>query len=350
MNLLAVKRSVSTALLCALSTAAGVRGGIGQELRIGIIDFYGLNRVSAVQLRPALTFNEGDTIALGSDDLTASILQSEERLAKVAGVLRARANVVCCDQGRAIVFVGIQEDGASVMRFRAAPQGASRLPSDLVAAGREFTEAFRFAVQRGDTEDDSRGHALNGDPGVRVIQERFIRYAERDPRGLRRILREASDPEHRALAAQVLGYVSDKQAVVGELVYAMEDPSESVRNNAMRTLLVFAKTTRAPSRPVPRIPYQPFIAWLTSPVWTDRNKASGALRVLSTDRDPALLAMLRRDSIGALVEMARWKSRNHAEDAFFLLGRVAGISEDAIRASWERGDHDVVIAAALKGR
>jgi hypothetical protein len=38
MNLRAVKRSASTALLCALSTAAGVRDGIGQELRIGIID------------------------------------------------------------------------------------------------------------------------------------------------------------------------------------------------------------------------------------------------------------------------------------------------------------------------
>src|SRR5437867_1929377 len=192
MNLLLVTRSASTALLCALSIAAGTQRGIGQELRIGIIDFYGLNRVSALQLRQALTFNEGDTIALGSDDLAASLLQSEERLATMPGVLRARANIVCCDQGRAILFVGIQENGATVMRFRAAPEGTARLPSDLVAAGREFSEAFPFVVQRGDTEDDSQGHALNRDPGVRTIQERFIRYAQRDLTGLRRVLREAS--------------------------------------------------------------------------------------------------------------------------------------------------------------
>jgi hypothetical protein len=45
----------------------------------------------------------------------------------------------------------------------------------------------------------------------------------------------------RALAAQVLGYVSDKQAVVGDLVQAMSDPFDDVRNNAMRALLVFVE-------------------------------------------------------------------------------------------------------------
>jgi HEAT repeat protein len=44
----------------------------------------------------------------------------------------------------------------------------------------------------------------------------------------------------RALAAQVLGYASDKRAVLDDLLGAMHDQSDEVHNNAMRALLVFA--------------------------------------------------------------------------------------------------------------
>ena len=39
--------------------------------------------------------------------------------------------------------------------------------------------------------------------------------------------------------------------------------------------------------------------------------------------------------------MARWKSPGHAYMPFFILGRVAGMSEDAIAAAWERKDPEV---------
>jgi len=59
-----MNRPRKTALFLALVILGGARELAGQELRIGIIDFYGLGRVSESEARQALTFKEGDTISL----------------------------------------------------------------------------------------------------------------------------------------------------------------------------------------------------------------------------------------------------------------------------------------------
>ena len=245
---------------CTLATPYTVNG---QELEIGIIDLYGLSRVPARQVRATLTFTEGDTIAFGNGKTPAVLTESEERLARAPDIARARIRPVCCDGGRAIVYVGIEERGAAAMRFRAEPEGDARLAADIVRAGDEAENALRRAVLRGDTgEDSSQGHSMVDDPATRAIQERFV---------------------------------------------------------------------------------------LPSPVWTDRNKAAGALMALSTDREPELLATLREQALAPLVEMARWNSEGHALPAFFVLGRIAGYSDEAVYDLWERGNRDAVIDAARSG-
>ena len=144
----------------------------------------------------------------------------------------------------------------------------------------------------------------------------------------------------------VLGYVPDKQAVVEDLVRGMRDPSDDVRNNAMRALLAFAAMTPSEDRAAVGVPVEPFIDYLASPVWSDRNKAGGALMFLSASRDPELLATLRGRALAPLVEMARWKSEGHAFFAFIMLGRIAGYADEAVLDLWERGDREVVIDAA----
>ena len=234
------RTAVAIVVVFLVITVCGVSG---QEFQIGIIDLYGLSRVPVDQVRGALTFKEGDTISLGGDERPAFLTASENRVALLPGVVRARTRVVCCDQGRAIVYVGVEEAGATTMQFHAAPLGGARLAPDIVQSGEEFSKALMLAIQRGEAEEDrSEGHAFNRDPATRAIQERFPVYAKRDLPELRLVLRSSSDPAHRALAAQVLGYATDKQAVVEDLVHGMTDPSEEVRNNAMRTLLVFADT------------------------------------------------------------------------------------------------------------
>ena len=70
---------------------------------------------------------------------------------------------------------------------------------------------------------------------------------------------------------------------------------------------------------------------------------------LSAGRDPVRMARLRARALGALVEMVRWKSEGHAIAAFWLLGRIGGLSEEGIQGAWERRDREAVIDAALKG-
>jgi len=335
------------AVLFALATLCGAHELVAQEFEIGIIDFYGLHRVSLADARRALTFTEGDTISLASDEPPAFLAESEHRLATLPGVVRARTNIVCCDQGRLIIYVGVEEKGGPTTHFRNPPEGNVRLPADIVQAGDDFSEALVAAVQRGDAaEDDSQGHALFHDPATRAVQERFIVFAARDEDLLRRVLRESSDAGQRAISAQVLGYVVDKQSVVGDLADAMSDPSEDVRNNAMRALMVFAKATPTKAQPTPQIPYDPFIGLLNSLVWTDRNKSSLALMELSESRDSELLARLRKGAMQPLVDMARWKNEGHAIPALLILGRIGGWSDDDARAAWSRGEREKVIEAA----
>jgi hypothetical protein len=341
-----IRAMIAAFAMCAFLAAAKASE---EAIPIGMIDFYGLSKVSADSAKAALTFKEGDMISLDGDERPTCFVVSEARLAALPGVRRGRINLVCCDNERAIIYVGIMERGSTMMQFRASPDGDARLAADIVAAGDEFSKASMLASQRGDaSEDRSQGHALAQNSEMRAVQDRFIIYANRDLPKLRDVLRNSSNTAERALAAQVLGYAADKSAVVDDMVYGMSDPSEDVRNNAMRALLVIAEMTPVEGRPVPRIPSRPFIRLLSSPVWSDRNKASGALEALTRRPDPALLKSLREQAISPLMEMARWKSEGHALPAFRILARIANYSDETALNLWKQGERETVINAAAR--
>jgi len=308
---------------------------------IGVIDFYGLRSVSERQVREALQIKEGDS-------LSGDPQEAKRRLESLPGVDEARAEFVCCDSGKTTLYVGIREKGAPSIQFHPAPQGKVRLPQDVIQAGEDFEKTLTEAVIKGNSsEDDSQGHALTNDPAARAVQERFIRFAARDLNTIRDVLRHSDDAGHRALAAQVIAYSADKQAVVNDLVEAMRDRADGVRNNAMRALAVMAVSARRPDKQPIKIPARPFIEMLNSINWTDRNKSSWALSNLTAQRDPAVLSELRQTALTSLIEMARWKG-GRAQEPFLLLGRVAGYPEDEITAAWERGDRAAFIDAAVK--
>jgi hypothetical protein len=341
---------VSILPVALLLATAAVATPAGQDLRIGIVDVYGLRSVSEASVRAALTFREGDAVALDGDAPPAFVTASEQRLARLPGVADARVSVVCCHEGRAIVYVGIHEAGAPGLQFRDAPRGEDRLPADVVAAGAELSDAVMAAAQRGAVaEDDSQGHAFFSDPRARAVQERYIAYARQHFDVLRAVLRTSADASQRALAAEILGYAPDKSRVVDDLVYGMNDPAGPVRNAAMRALMAFTRAT-APDAPRVRVPGLPFVAMLGSPVWTDRNKASLALMEITAAREPRLLAVLRRDALEHLVDMARWTAEGHAIPALIILGRIAGRPDAAILDSHKRGDREEIIRAALAVR
>lgn len=337
-----VRREVTLLILLAASVTAQ------PQSRVGIIDFFGLRQVPENRARQALGIREGDTIPESEAAAKEFIHASEQRLAALPGVRRAHISGVCCDAGKLILYVGIDEGGGDSLKFSPSPSGAARLPADVLIAERAFEAALQAAVEKGDAgEDDTQGHSLMDNPGARAIQQQFITFAARDEKRLRTVLRESGDADHRATAAQVLGYVKDKRSIVPDLVAAMADPDEGTRNNAMRALSIFAGfADRHPELRI-HVPPEPFVHLLNSFWWTDRNKASMALTELAARRDPALLASLRARALDSLVEMARWKSRLHAAAPFFLLGYVAGLPDEEIRKRWKADDRKAVIRTAL---
>jgi hypothetical protein len=308
---------------------------------IGIVDLYGLRRTTPARVRQALGVKEGDAIS------RAQIDAARARLEAIPGVAAAHVEVTCCEQGKSILYVGVREEGAPSFEYRPAPRGAAKLPAEILGAARELETAIEQAVLAGDSgEDQSQGHSLSINAKARAIQEKFPGFAARYESLLREVLHTSADPEQRAVAAQVLAYTSDKRKVVGDLQEALQDPDDGVRNNATRALsLIAAFAAREPGRGI-KVSPDAFVRMLNSVVWTDRNKAGLALLALTADRDPKTLARLRAEALPSLAEMARWKSPGHAQPAFVMLGRIAGLPEAEIFAAWERGDREKVIAAA----
>jgi hypothetical protein len=329
---------VRSALFCLL--LAGIVPG--QVPRIGIIDFYGLRKVSETRLRRALGVKEGDALPGSKDNL-------EERLEKVPGVVRAQVTAVCCDGNKVILFVGIEEKGAPHFDYRSPPTGNVRLPPEIVETYRKLMEAVYDAARAGSTAEDlTHGYSLMANPECRALQEQFPPFAQKNVELLHQVLRNSDDAEQRAIAAYVIGYAPKKPGVVDDLLNAIQDPDDSVRNNAMRSLAAIAVLARLEPDAGLRIPPTWFIEMLNSIIWSDRNKAAFALVNLTEDRNPAVLAQLRERALPALVEMAQWNSLAHALPAFILLGRIAGLSEQQIHQAWEKGDRQQVILQLLQ--
>jgi HEAT repeat protein len=313
--------------------------------RIGSIDWYGVRRLSPDSLQAALGVHIGDTANVKTREL-------ERRVLTVPGVAMASASYICCAQsGGVMLFVGVVERGreAGVTTYGAPPAGTVRLPPAVVAASAASDSAFMSAMHRGDmAEDDSQGHALMHDPAARAAQESFIGLAEHYHAELLDVCANSGDAEERAIAAQVLGYAADKRTVIPALVAAVRDPNDDVRNNAVRALAVIAQYGADHREKDIHVPGAAFVSLLNSLIWTDLNKGSFALFAVTGGAHPdtAALALVRRQALHPLIDMARWTDASHALWPFVLLGRAMELSEATVDSAWTRGARELVIGPA----
>src|SRR5258706_15988056 len=100
-------------LACAV-TSVSTWAQVAQPLRprIGVIDFYGVQKVSMEKLRKALAVKVGDGLPSSKGDV-------ESRLNEVPGVVGASLQAACCEDGKAILYVGIEERGAAHFEYHA---------------------------------------------------------------------------------------------------------------------------------------------------------------------------------------------------------------------------------------
>lgn len=322
-------------MLAAVSTAAA------QAPVVGEIDFYGLHKITPEHILSTLHLKAGDPLPPSKGDL-------EETLEKIPGVVMGRVEAVCCEGPQAALFIGIEERGAPHAVFRSQPAGEATLPQDLQDSYGQFVMAVQRAASRGETAEDlTAGHPVMADAEARAFSEGFISFAAGHLDQLRDVLRNSAEPDQRAIAAAVIGYAPNKKGTVDDLQYALQDPEESVRANAVRSLTAIAVlAARQPDLGI-RISPTWFIEMLNSIVLSDRVESTKALLVLTDHGGEAVLRQIRERGLPALAEMARWKTPRYALPPFLLLGRVAGLAEAQIHRSWEKGDRETVIGKAL---
>lgn len=304
---------------------------------IAFVDLYGLRNVSPQAVRDAIGENP-----VVSEELI-------ERLRAIPGVIGGSLDPICCVEGQSVLFVGIVEPGSPPPPpTRPRPAGETRLPPEFGQAYAEFFEVFFQAVEAGGGgEDRSEGHALSEDPATRAAQEKFIELSRDHVELLREVLATSRYDEERAVAAHVIAYAQDKAAVLPDLLQAVSDADSTVRNNAIRAIAVVANSAGDKPEILRRIDPEPFIAMLSSPEWSDRNKAVGVLHALTGRRGSLRAEQFRGEALDSLAEMARWQSRNHAYQPFVLLGRIVGLSDEEIDRVWAAGDRDGWISEVL---
>jgi hypothetical protein len=312
------------------------------------MEIFGERAVPQKKIREVLGLNEGSPLPPSRGDV-------EDRLSAIHGVVAARLEVVCCDRGKAILYVGIQESNAPHIEFHPPPAGDQALPEEMQSQYRDFLELAKEAARQRSTDEDlTNGYSLMAFPDARSCQKLLQEQVEKYASELHEVVRKSADEDQRAAAAYLLQYVPRdsvraSQQMVDDLQYALQDPSEVVRANAMRALK--AVRVGAKLHPEQSLTVLPtwYVELLNSVVWSDRRGASLALVELTESRDAGTLAEIRERAISSVAEMARWHDLEHALPAFILAGRLAGLSEQDIQAAWVSGDREAVIKKAIEG-
>jgi hypothetical protein len=297
-----------------------------------------------VKLRSVLPVQAGESIE--QSQWSAYRSRIEEAIRSETGKPPTDVALVCCNEhGNSMIYIGVAGTSSVTIKHKRAPMGEGRLPAAALKLSQETDEALSKAVHAGRAQaDNSNGYALSADPELRAKQLQIREFALANEELLRTALSSSSNADHRAIAAEFLGYVNVSASQIADLAEAGRDPDPGVRNNAVRALGVIASSSQQRAN---MIPPKPFIALLKSDKWVDRDKGGWLMINLTQSRDPKLLQQLRTEAMDALVEMARWHFAGHAAFARRLLGRIAGIEEAKLDTMVE-DQAEAIIAAAKK--
>jgi hypothetical protein len=317
-----------------------------EKTAIAAVDFFGYGRFDVARLRSVLPIRAGESI--NRSEWSTYRSRIEEAIRLETGKPPTDVALLCCNErGNSIIYIGVADASSVAIKHKRAPMGEGRLPAAALKLSQETDAALTKAALAGRTQQDhSNGYALSADPELRAKELQIREFALANEDLLRTVLSSSSDAEHRAIAAQFLGYVNVSARQIADLAEAARDPDPGVRNNAVRALGVIASSSQQRAS---MIPPKQFIALLKSDKWVDRNKGGQLMMSLTVSRDPKLLKQLRTEAMDALVEIARWHFAGHATFARRLLGRIAGIEEARLNIMID-DQAEAIIAAAQKSR
>lgn len=296
-----------------------------QSPKISTIDVYGNRKIPTDIILSYI--KKGDSInplSFTQDSITSVINN-------IPGIRHSTVSAICCNvENDYSLYIGIAESDDNILKYRPAPKQNVRLSDEIITAYRKFNQQVKAATLKGVTsEENFNGYSLVTYAAARKEQSNFIGFAQKKFRELEKVLKYSKYAEHRAAAAQVIAYTNDKNKVTENLLYAIKDPDENVRNNATRAISVLAAFLSESPETQISIPAAPFIDMLNSVSWTDRNKGAMVLVELTRSHDKDLLGQIKKHAMPSVIEMARWKNRGHALFSFIILCRIAGEDESS---------------------
>jgi hypothetical protein len=180
---------------------------------------------------------------------------------------------------------------------------------------------------------------------MRALQLEMRAWALEHGPELVHVLRSSSDTKQRRVASAVLGYARQSPEQIVTLIRAARDPDPVVRNNATRAVVVLVRSN---ARLAEGVEPETFLAMLGSGTWSDHNKAVALLDLMTSGRDPKLLARIREQALEPLIEMALWSNAGHAYFARVVLGRLGGLPEEQLSLMALDGPVDPIVAAARR--
>ena len=331
----------SALLLFALSPLSLAQGPIQN---IAAVDFYGQTGLDIAALRSALPLHEGDPLPQSDEAYTKLVERIKSTVQAVMGIEATDVAFSCCEyQGNWTVFVGLSGPSVHRIVYSAPPRQKVTLPAGGIRIYELAMDAVLMASRSGARSNESMGYSLSSDPTLRARQLEMRQYARKHENAIRLVLANSSESRQRAAAAMLLGYSSSPQRQIALLIEASRDSNGLVRNNAVRSLALMAG---ADARVAKRIPAAPFIEFLKSGSWQDRDKGSFLLDAITASRDPGLLRLLRAEAVDPLLEMAQWHAQ--AGPALHVLRRVARVDNEQM-SQRPRADQIQLILDALHG-
>ena len=311
-----------------------------QMPRVGLVEYYGYQKLNPDRIARMIGVRPGDPLPPAKSDL-------EQTLSASRDVVAAHIEGYCCHGEDVVLYVGVLEPGARVFALHSPPSQDVDLPLKLQLVYDRLVQKLEAAHGRGATREDfSEGYPLSEDAEARRAQEQLALLTDDEMvASLGEVLRRSADEQNRIAAAYILAYAADRQAAEGHLQYALRDFHPDVRRNALQSLEFIRMSMEKRPQPSFQVSSTWLIEMLHSVVWTDRMEAARMLMRLTASRDESVLTSLEERGLSPLGQMALWKVAEHAEAPYVLLGRIARLPEAEIRASFAKGNRDVVLDA-----
>lgn len=313
-----------------------------QPPRVGLVEYYGYQKLSPERISRMAGVAAGDPLPPAKADVVQQLERSPD-------VVQAHVEGYCCFGDQVVLYLGVLESGSRPFSLHSPPSEDLQLPLKLDLVYKRLLRSLEAAHGRGITgETLDRGYPLSEDAEARRAQETLALLVDPLVPDLGQIVRRAADDQVRAAAVYILAYTADRRAAESHLQYALRDFHPDVRQNALRTLdLVRRSLSEKPDGDFV-VSSTWLIEMLSSVVWADRTEAAKVLADLTATRPESVLLTLEDRGLNSLAQMALWKTPEHAQAPYLLLGRIAGMSDDEILASFRSGNRELVLNAIRK--